>query len=81
MNRESLFSNYIRPLFPIFILLAIFWGLELIDMALPNAWSLDSYGIKPRDASSLPNIFLSPVLHGGFAHVAANSVPLSLIHI
>ena len=79
MNDNSIFQTYIRPLYPLFIFVAIFWALEIIDTAFLGFWSLDSYGIHPREFSSLPNIFISPLLHGGFAHVAANSVPFLVL--
>ncbi len=79
MNRESFFETYVRPLYPLFILVAIFWALEVIDTAFLGLWSLDSYGIYPRQISSLPYIFTSPLLHGGFAHVGANSVPFLVL--
>ena len=79
MNRESVFETYVRPLYPIFILVAVFWALEVVDTLFLGLWSLDTYGIRPRQVTSLPNIFTSPFLHGGFAHVGANSVPFLVL--
>jgi membrane associated rhomboid family serine protease len=53
----------------------LMWALELVDWALPGA-PLDQLGIRPRVPSGLWGIALAPWLHLGFAHLAANSVPL-----
>ena len=79
MNSDSIFETYVRPLYPLFLLVFVFWALEIMDTLFLGIWSLDSYGIRPRQFSSLPNIFSSPFLHGGFAHVGANSVPFLIL--
>lgn len=56
------------------VIVAVMWLLELVDQARNNA--LDLYGIEPRDSDSLLYIFSAPLLHNGYGHVAANSVPL-----
>lgn len=38
----------------------------------------NGYGIIPRLESSLPGIFISPLLHGNFAHFLGNLPPLLL---
>lgn len=53
---------------------ALLWVLEAVDVATGHA--LDAYGITPRDTGELGDIVPSAFLHFGFAHVAANSVPL-----
>lgn len=55
-------------------LVAFTWLLELGDALVPGRW-LDSHGIVPRTLSGLWGILLAPILHGGFAHLAANTVP------
>ncbi|MEM9773438.1 MAG: rhomboid family intramembrane serine protease [Chloroflexota bacterium] len=79
MQNESILDNYIKPLIPIFILVAVFWALEIIDFVSGGLLSLDYYGIHPRDISALPYIFSAPLLHGSFSHVAANSVPFIVL--
>jgi membrane associated rhomboid family serine protease len=56
---------------------ALLWGLEIVDTVLGN--SLDGLGIRPRSGAGLVGILLAPFLHGGFAHLAANSVPLLML--
>ena len=79
MERESLLNDYIRPLFPLFILVAAFWVIEGLETASFGFINLDQYGIHPRSLFSLPYIFSAPLLHGSFQHVAANSVPFLIL--
>ena len=47
---------------------------ELGDALVPGRW-LDSQGIVPRTMYGLWGIGFAPWLHGGFAHLIANTVP------
>lgn len=58
--------------------LAVMWAAELADFLLPFA-DLDRFGIRPRTVVGLPGIAAAPFLHGGFAHLAANSLPLLVL--
>lgn len=58
-------------------LLALLWVLELADQASGN--SLDPYGIRPRTDEGLLNVFTAPMLHGGWAHLASNSLPFLIL--
>lgn len=58
-----------------FILFA--WFLEVIDWALGSR--LDQFGIIPRQASGLWGIGAAPLLHAGFAHLAANTIPFLVL--
>jgi membrane associated rhomboid family serine protease len=53
---------------------ALAWVMELGDALVPGRW-LDSHGIVPRTMSGLWGILFAPLLHGGFAHLIANTVP------
>ncbi|WP_043682480.1 rhomboid family intramembrane serine protease [Streptomyces xylophagus] len=53
---------------------ALLWLLEVVDVISGHA--LDSLGIVPREPSQLIDIVPAAFIHFGFAHVAANSVPL-----
>jgi membrane associated rhomboid family serine protease len=59
-------------------LIAVFVGLlyavELVDTLVGNR--LDAAGVQPRDVDGLDGILFAPLLHGGWAHLAANTVPL-----
>ncbi|MFE7774407.1 rhomboid family intramembrane serine protease [Streptomyces sp. NPDC057445] len=56
---------------------ALLWALEAVDFATGHA--LDTYGITPRDLTELWDIVPAAFLHGGFGHVAANSLPLLVL--
>jgi len=53
---------------------ALAWSVEVVDVLVLDS-RLDEYGIEPRDRDGLRGIVLAPVLHGGLAHVAANTLP------
>ncbi|MES5824359.1 rhomboid family intramembrane serine protease [Streptomyces sp. RG80] len=53
---------------------ALLWLLEVVDVASGHA--LDTYGITPREPSELTDVVPAAFLHFGFAHLAANTVPL-----
>lgn len=56
---------------------ALLWLLEVVDVVGGHA--LDGLGIMPRQASELVDIVPAAFIHFGFAHVAANSVPLLVL--
>ncbi|MFR0358947.1 rhomboid family intramembrane serine protease [Streptomyces sediminimaris] len=53
---------------------ALLWLLEVADVLSGHA--LDGLGIVPRQPSELVDVVPAAFIHFGFAHVAANSVPL-----
>jgi membrane associated rhomboid family serine protease len=56
----------------------VLFVIELVDMQLDHR--LDwAGGIKPRVITGLDGILFAPLLHAGFAHLVANSVPLILM--
>jgi membrane associated rhomboid family serine protease len=59
------------------ISLAVMWGLEVIDMLIGQ--KMNSLGNEPRTLSGLIGIPLAPVLHGGFGHLLANSLPFVIL--
>lgn len=65
------------PAGPPLILLAVMWALELLDVLL-RGW-LDGAGIQPRSADGLAGVLFAPLLHLGFSHLLANSIPLLLL--
>jgi membrane associated rhomboid family serine protease len=56
----------------------VIWLLELIDRLMFGG-SLDCFGIRPRTLDGLWGILWAPLLHGGWAHLAANSVPFVVL--
>ncbi|WP_030234441.1 rhomboid family intramembrane serine protease [Streptomyces sp. NRRL S-455] len=56
---------------------ALLWLLEVVDVLTGHA--LDGFGITPRAPSELADIVPSAFIHFGFAHLAANTVPLLVL--
>ena len=48
--------------------------IELVDAVLPT--DLDRFGIKPRSVSGLDGIVWAPLLHHGWGHLLANTLPV-----
>jgi membrane associated rhomboid family serine protease len=53
---------------------ALLYLVELVDTLAGHR--LDAAGVQPRDPEGLDGILFAPVLHAGWAHLAANTVPL-----
>jgi membrane associated rhomboid family serine protease len=47
------------------------WALEIADTFLGGA--LDRFGVHPRETAGLIGLLTMPFLHGGFAHLVANT--------
>jgi membrane associated rhomboid family serine protease len=58
-------------------LLAIMWGLEIIDLFLGGR--LNSFGIRPRSIPGLLGIFAAPFLHGNLLHLIGNTLPFLIL--
>src|SRR5438876_9348151 len=56
---------------------ALIWFIQLLN------WALDlgpeDFGVRPRQLAGLPGILFAPLVHGGFAHLIANSPPLLVL--
>lgn len=55
----------------------VLWLSEIIDTVLNNR--LDREGIRPGSTDGLSGILFAPLLHGGFGHLIANTVPLLVL--
>ena len=56
---------------------ALLWVLEVVDTAADHR--LDQYGVQPREADGLLGILFAPLLHGGWDHLAGNTVPVLVL--
>lgn len=65
------------PSGPPLFLLAVMWCLEILDVVL-RGW-LDNAGIQPRSGEGLLGILFAPLMHLGFDHLLANSIPLLVL--
>jgi membrane associated rhomboid family serine protease len=72
---ESILADARRALFVMAGVLALLWIIQVVNWA--DHYALDqSYGIRPRDVASLPDILTAPFLHVSWAHIEGNSGPL-----
>jgi membrane associated rhomboid family serine protease len=56
---------------------ALIWLIQLWNWGLNLG--LERFGVRPREWAGLPGILFAPLLHGGFGHLAANSLPLLVL--
>lgn len=55
----------------------LLWAIEILDAILNHR--LDEYGVRPRSGEGLFGILAAPLLHGGWGHLEANSVPVLVL--
>lgn len=55
----------------------LLWVLEAIDAVAGHR--LDGYGVQPREADGLLGVLFAPLLHGGWDHLGANSLPVLVL--
>lgn len=53
------------------------WASEAIDTVTGN--KMDAWGIEPLEADGLSGILVAPLLHGGWDHLIANTVPMLIL--
>lgn len=59
-------------------MLALMWAVQLVDeIVLSDRFEDD--GIRPRHVDGLLGILWAPFLHGGFAHLVANTLPFLVL--
>ena len=56
---------------------ALIWLVQLVNFDLDL--ELERFGVRPRQLAGLPGILVAPLLHGGFPHLIANSLPLLVL--
>lgn len=62
---------------PVLAMVAAMWLLEILDVVLRGR--LDGFGIASRSWEGLLGIPAAPLLHSGFAHLIANTVPFLVL--
>lgn len=62
----------------LFAMIGVMWVAEVADQSILGG-ALDAWGIKPRTLHGLWGIPFAPFLHGGFLHLAANTIPFLLL--
>ena len=56
---------------------ALIWFIQLLNWALDLG--VEDFGVRPRELLGLPGILFAPLMHSGFAHLLANSLPLLIV--
>ncbi|HUJ07123.1 MAG TPA: rhomboid family intramembrane serine protease [Streptosporangiaceae bacterium] len=56
-------------------ILALLWAIQVLNF-IDHYHLNPTYGIKPRDVASLPDILTAPFLHVSWTHIEGNSGPL-----
>ncbi len=65
---------YLGRIKPVFFFLVLIWLVFLFEKAANL--SLVRFGVYPRKLDGLLGVFMSPLIHGGWDHIFANSVSL-----
>jgi len=71
-------SELITHLIVLGSVILLLWLGEVFDQLFWRG-ALDFYGIQPRSAIGLRNILFAPLLHKGFDHLLANTVPFLVL--
>jgi membrane associated rhomboid family serine protease len=59
-------------------IVGVLWLIEGLDALLLHG-ALDGFGIQPRTLTSLPAVLVAPLLHAGFGHLFANTIPFIVL--
>jgi membrane associated rhomboid family serine protease len=60
-----------------FVLVGVLYVVEAVDQSMNGA--LEFYGVRPRQLTGLEGVLFAPLLHAGWAHLIANTVPLLVL--
>jgi membrane associated rhomboid family serine protease len=66
-------SNRLEGFRVVIAMAALLWMAEIVDLFVGHRF--DRYGIAPREIDGLVGILAAPLLHAGFGHLVANTVP------
>ena len=56
---------------------ALLWSIQFLNSVL--GLGPQDFGVRPRELAGLPGILFAPLVHGGFEHLLANSLPLVIL--
>ncbi|MEL6470295.1 MAG: rhomboid family intramembrane serine protease [Cyanobacteria bacterium J06623_4] len=74
-TKRSIVGEFRRQIKTLLSVVALLWAIEIIDQIFFRG-ALNRLGIRPRSLSGLWGILFAPFLHGDFAHLLANTIPL-----
>lgn len=72
-GRSVSLSRFLAPV----ALLALMWIVQLADAVLPGSFTV--FGVRSWDLGGLSGILIGPLLHTGWSHLVANTVPLLVL--
>ena len=67
-------ASPVRALLTMLLFTALLYVIETADTVTGGALDAEG-GIEPRELDGLDGVLFAPLLHGGFAHLVANTVP------
>jgi len=70
-------ANFRRAVKVALAFVAVIAAIHLVNWAF--GLDLQRFGVRPRQLEGLPGIFLAPLLHGDFAHLIGNMLPLLVV--
>jgi membrane associated rhomboid family serine protease len=75
-TKRSIAGEFKLHITTLISLVALLWAIESIDGLIFRGQLDQWFGIRPRTFSGLWGILFAPFLHGSFAHLFANTIPL-----
>jgi len=76
-NSAPVRANFRRAIAIALGFVAVLWAIQYVNWGLEL--ELVRFGVRPREWAGLPGVLFAPLLHGGFAHLLANSLPLVVL--
>ncbi|HEY0889536.1 MAG TPA: rhomboid family intramembrane serine protease [Nocardioides sp.] len=70
-------STWGRALAHTVVFVVLLWMVEFVDVVLGHR--LDGFGVRPRSDEGLLGVLFAPLLHAGWAHLEANTVPVLVL--
>lgn len=77
MNTQSIGQRFLESVALPIQFVALLWIIHTIQFILGMDWGY--YGLYPREISGLRGILSAPLLHGDWAHLLSNSIPLLMM--
>lgn len=75
---EAFYASIGRAFVAMCAFVPILFVIELVDMQLDGRLD-QTGGIEPRSPAGLDGVIFAPLLHGDYAHLVGNSIPLILM--
>jgi len=78
MTTEQINNRMTKELRGVLAVVATMWLVHLVDWILVPI-DFNAYGLVPRTMNGLLGIITMPFLHGGWAHLIGNTIPLCIL--